>query len=67
MRAEIESLGGEIRFEQRVDDLLSSTMGQVRGVRWPRGEEIDADHVVLAVGHSARDTFQMLYDRGVYM
>jgi uncharacterized FAD-dependent dehydrogenase len=39
----------------------------VRGVQLAGGEFIAADHVVLAVGHSARDTFQMLYDRGVYI
>ncbi len=66
MRATIESLGGEIRFQSRVDD-LDIDNGQVRGVVLASGERIAADHVVLAVGHSARDTFQMLYDRGVYI
>ncbi len=66
MRATIESLGGEIRFQSRVDDLEIDN-GQVRGVVLTSGERIRADHVVLAVGHSARDTFQMLYDRGVYI
>ena len=71
MRATIESLGGEIRFGQRVDDLQVETdaSGQrhVRGVVLASGEEIRADHVVLAVGHSARDTFEMLHARGVYL
>ena len=71
MRATIESLGGEIRFSQRVDDLQIETdaSGQrhVRGVTLASGEEIRADHVVLAVGHSARDTFEMLHARGVYL
>jgi uncharacterized FAD-dependent dehydrogenase len=71
MRATIESLGGEIRFGERVDDLKVETdaNGQrhVRGVTLARGEEIRADHVVLAVGHSARDTFEMLHARGVYL
>ncbi len=66
MRANIEALGGEIRFQSRVDKLLLEK-GQVRGVKLADGEEIISDHVVLAVGHSARDTFQMLYDQGVYI
>ena len=71
MRASIEALGGEIRFSSRVDDLLlePAADGQthVRGVSLASGEQIRADHVVLAVGHSARDTFEMLHARGVYM
>ena len=66
MRATIESLGGEIRFQSRVAD-IDIDHGQVRGVVLAGGERIATDHVVLAVGHSARDTFQMLYDRGVYV
>ncbi len=66
MRAKIESLGGEIRFESRVED-INIENGQVRGVTLASGEYIASDYVVLAVGHSARDTFQMLYDRGVYI
>ena len=71
MRATIESLGGEIRFGQRVDDLQvetdASSRRHVRGVVLASGEEIRSDHVVLAVGHSARDTFEMLHARGVYL
>ena len=70
MRAEILSLGGEIRFETRVEDVLVDGEGsnrQVVGVRLASGEEIPTRHLVMAVGHSARDTFQMLYDRGVYV
>ncbi len=66
MRAEIESLGGEIRFGQRVVD-LRIVAGQVRGLVLASGEQIDAEHVVLALGHSARDTFEMLHARGVFM
>jgi len=66
MREKIVALGGEFRFEQRVDDIVIED-GRVRGVTLAGGEHIEADHVVLAIGHSARDTFQMLYDRGVYM
>ncbi len=71
MRATIESLGGEIRFSQRVDDLLlepcADGQRQIRGVTLASGEQIRADHVVLALGHSARDTFEMLHARGVYL
>ena len=66
MRATIESLGGEIRFQSRVED-IDIDHGQVRGVVLASGERIATDHVVLAIGHSARDTFQMLFDRGVYI
>ncbi|MGE5453547.1 MAG: NAD(P)/FAD-dependent oxidoreductase [Acidobacteriota bacterium] len=70
MRAEIEELGGEIRFEHHVIDVLVEGKGdarQIRGVTLQNGEQIRADHVVLALGHSARDTFKMLHERGVYM
>jgi len=71
MRATIRSLGGEYRFETRVEDLDIETSAddsrRVRGVVLTGGERIAADHVVLAIGHSSRDTFQMLHDRGVYI
>lgn len=70
MRAEIIRLGGEIRFETRVDDVLIEETGGVRqlvGVRLASGEEIATRHLALAIGHSARDTFEMLYERGVYV
>ena len=66
MRAGIEALGGEIRFEQQVVD-LEIVAGQVRGLTLAGGEQIRADHVVLALGHSARDTFEMLQARGVFL
>ena len=66
MRATIESLGGEIRFQSRVDDIEINN-GQVHGVVLAGGEHIATHHLVLAIGHSARDTFQMLYERGVYI
>jgi len=66
MRATIESLGGEIRFQSKVADLVIDA-GNVRGVVLASGEHIASNHVVLAVGHSARDTFEMLHQRGVYM
>jgi uncharacterized FAD-dependent dehydrogenase len=71
MRATIEGLGGEIRFSQRVDDLDIEVDAdgdrRVRGVVLASGETIRADHVVMALGHSARDSFAMLHARGVYM
>jgi uncharacterized FAD-dependent dehydrogenase len=70
MRADIVALGGEIRFEQRVADLLVDGDGdarQLRGVVLASGEQLRADHVVLAPGHSARDTFEMLQKHGVYL
>ncbi|MGN6323487.1 MAG: NAD(P)/FAD-dependent oxidoreductase [Dyella sp.] len=71
MRHTIEALGGEIRFEHRVDDLLVDTdadgVRHVRGVTLANGEQIRTDHVVLALGHSARDTVAMLHRRGVYL
>jgi uncharacterized FAD-dependent dehydrogenase len=66
MRAEIEALGGEIRFRQRVTDVLIED-GRMRGVTLASGEQLRADQVVLALGHSARDTFEMLHRRGVHM
>ncbi|MGV3572687.1 MAG: NAD(P)/FAD-dependent oxidoreductase [Ramlibacter sp.] len=70
MRADIEALGGEIRFGQQVTDVLIEPDGDgahIRGVTLASGEQLRADHVVLALGHSARDTFTMLHERGVYM
>ncbi|MBU1437541.1 MAG: NAD(P)/FAD-dependent oxidoreductase [Gammaproteobacteria bacterium] len=66
MRANIIELGGEIRFSTRVDDLLL-TDGAVTGLQLSTGETLPCRHVVLAVGHSARDTFEMLHQRGVYI
>jgi uncharacterized protein len=65
MRQAIESLGGEYRFQSKVVDLLLAGDRRIRGVRLESGEEILSDHVVLALGHSARDTFAMLHERGV--
>ena len=72
MRADIEALGGEIRFGQQVVDLLIEPQPEqagralaLRGLRLASGEELRTDHLVLALGHSARDTFAMLQQRGV--
>ncbi|MGI4720060.1 MAG: NAD(P)/FAD-dependent oxidoreductase [Janthinobacterium lividum] len=70
IRAEITRLGGEIRFETRVDDIYvreENGVRQVQGVRLSNGEEIATRHLVMAIGHSARDTFELLYERGVYV
>ena len=75
MREQIIALGGEIRFRQRAVDLLVEGAGDARQVRGltvldqATGErsELRADHVVLALGHSARDTFEMLHERGVFL
>ncbi len=66
LRAKIEEMGGEIHFQKRVRD-IDIDRGRVRGVSLENGEYIASDRVVLAIGHSARDTFQMLFDRGVYI
>ena len=71
MRAEITRLGGEIRFDQKVETLhrepSDDGQGQVTGVTLASGETLNSRHVILAIGHSARDTFQMLLDQGVYI
>jgi uncharacterized FAD-dependent dehydrogenase len=71
IREQIEALGGEYRFGSKVVDLVIETDGggqrHVRGVVLEGGETLRTDQVVLAIGHSARDTFGMLRDRGVYM
>lgn len=66
IRHQIEQLGGEIRFQQQVTDLVIEA-GQVRGLVLASGEQIRTDHVIMALGHSARDTFTMLHQRGVFM
>jgi uncharacterized FAD-dependent dehydrogenase len=69
MRGKIERLGGEIRFEHQVTDiLLHEREGekQVAGVVLANGEAIETNHLVMALGHSARDTFEMLHRRGVF-
>jgi uncharacterized FAD-dependent dehydrogenase len=66
MREQIIALGGEVRFEQRVTDVLIED-GQMLGVVLDSGERIESRHVIMALGHSARDTFRMLHSHGVYM
>lgn len=86
MRAKIFELGGEVRFNQRVDkihfaDINDEVEGkkatiegiegyqnqQVTGLTLATGEHIETNHIALAIGHSARDTFSMLLDEGIYM
>nr|NDG07438.1 hypothetical protein [Oxalobacteraceae bacterium] len=66
MRAEIVALGGEFLFEQKVDG-IEIVDGRLRALQLSSGETLHTDHAVLAIGHSARDTFQMLHDAGVFM
>lgn len=66
MRANILALGGEIRFQSRVDD-VDVEDGQVRGVVLGNGERIATNYLIAAIGHSARDTFEMLCHRGIYI
>jgi hypothetical protein len=75
LREQIIALGGEVRFEQRVVDIdiqSSSSGRQVTGLHIEDRNtgartHLATQHVVLALGHSARDTFTLLYERGVYM
>ena len=66
IRAEIISLGGEIRFGEKLER-LNIENHQVEGLTLKSGEVIKTNHVILAIGHSARDTFQSLLDSGVYI
>ncbi|MGB3298518.1 MAG: FAD-dependent oxidoreductase [Phormidesmis sp.] len=70
IRNQILSLGGEIRFQSRVEKIAIENNGenqQVKGVTLEDGEFIASDRVILAVGHRARDTFEMLHEQGVYI
>ena len=82
MRAKIFELGGEVRFEQRVDqihfendetinfdeeELNNFSAKQVTGLTLASGEHIATEHIALAIGHSARDTFKMLHNEGVFI
>lgn len=65
IRKKIESLGGEIHFESRVDEIITEN-GRVKGVL-VKGQKITAETVVLAIGHSARDSFEMLLEKEISM
>ena len=66
IRQEIIDLGGEVRFSQKVVDFVIKNH-TVKGITLESGEYLEADHVVLSLGHSARDTFEVLFKAGVYM
>jgi uncharacterized FAD-dependent dehydrogenase len=66
MRQKIIDFGGEIHFESRVDDIQIDN-GEIKGLTLSNGEQIKTEHIALAIGHSARDTFQMLYDKKVHI
>ncbi|TPH12921.1 NAD(P)/FAD-dependent oxidoreductase [Litorilituus lipolyticus] len=75
MRAKIIELGGEVRFEQRVDEIHfddvdeknSEQKREVTGLTLASGEHIKTKHIALAIGHSARDTFKILHEHGVFI
>jgi uncharacterized protein len=66
MRQKIIDLGGEIRFESRVED-IEIEANAVKSVVLHTGEKIPCQDLILAVGHSARDTFEMIAKRGIYI
>jgi uncharacterized FAD-dependent dehydrogenase len=71
IRETIESLGGEYRFGTRVDDFAveagADGQQQLTGLHLSTGEFLPCRHVIMAVGHSARDTFYKLHERGIYV
>jgi len=71
LRAKIEALGGEYRFQHRVTDIeldrAPDGTKRLRGLHLHTGEFLEASHVVLALGHSSRDTFEALSARGVHI
>ncbi|ACE84416.1 NAD(P)/FAD-dependent oxidoreductase [Cellvibrio japonicus] len=66
MREEIKRLGGEVRFESKVVDFLLRD-GRIQGVELADGQQIHSRYVILALGHSSRDTFRTLHRRGVFV
>ena len=71
MRAEITALGGEVRFGHKVETIHREhnpdDSGQITGLTLSSGESLYSRHIILAIGHSARDTFEMLLEYGVYI
>ncbi|WP_428485236.1 NAD(P)/FAD-dependent oxidoreductase [Rhodopila sp.] len=67
IRARIEALGGEYRFGSRVEDIVLDRARCVRGLVLADGAQLDTSAIVLAIGHSARDSFAMLHRRGVHI
>ena len=66
IRKRIQSLGGEIRFNTKVENVLSED-GKITGLILADGQQVTCDHLILAIGHSARDTFTTLFDNGIAM
>ena len=71
LRGEIERLGGEIRFATKVENVTTEN-GRITGLKTfqletKKTEEVRASKVILAIGHSARDTFEMLHAQGVFI
>lgn len=66
MRNEIIRLGGSVRFESQVTDFIIEN-SQIKGIKLQNGETITTNHVILAIGHSARETFKILYDKNLQM
>ncbi|CAA0092589.1 Uncharacterised protein [Zhongshania aliphaticivorans] len=71
IRAEITRLGGEIRFNAKVETIhreaSSDSQGQITGITLEDSQHLATRHIILAIGHSARDTFKMLLDQGAYI
>lgn len=66
MREEIIRLGGEVHFSKKVSDIILKD-GKVKGVVLSDNEKVYSDNVVLAIGHSSRDTYKMLREKNIYM
>ena len=66
LRERLQSLGAVFMYGTRMEELLLNN-GTVRGVRLADGTQVDTDTVILAIGHSARDTFGMLWEKGLVM
>lgn len=65
IRQEIESFGGQYRFNTYVQKILMNKNRQIVGVRLVDGQEIQTNHIILATGHSAREMMHALYEDGV--
>jgi len=65
MRAEIIACGGEVHFESTVTDFETDSEMNIRSLTINNSDKIDARYVILAIGHSARDTYEKLYDLGM--
>lgn len=66
LRSRIEEMGGEVRFSTRLDDIVIEE-GCLKAVKLSSGDVVETDTLIMAIGHSARDTFRMLRDKGFDM